>query len=178
MNRRHFLSSSVLALAAAQLPAAAAPAPTLGFSLYGMKTVPLAEALKACAQIGYRHVELALNAGWPTEPKILSADARKDLRRQLDSLHLGVSALMLNMSLAVDDAGMAKSGDSIKEAAQLAHDLFPEKPPLIETVLGGKPAEWDQLKDRMAAHLKSWAATAESADIVIAIKAHVGSAVN
>jgi inosose dehydratase len=177
MNRRHFLSSSFLALAAIQLRAANA-APTLGFSLYGMKTVPLAEALKTCADIGYQHVELALNAGWPTEPKLLSADARQDLRRQLDSLHLGVSALMLNMSLAIDDAGTAKNVESIKEAAQLAHDLFPENPPLIETVLGGKPAEWEQLKDRMAAHLKTWGAAAEAARIVIAIKAHVGSAVN
>src|SRR5690348_17291151 len=29
------------------------PAMRLGFSLYGMKTVPTAEALRRCAQIGY-----------------------------------------------------------------------------------------------------------------------------
>src|SRR4051812_41422169 len=142
MRRRDFLSRSVLAVAGTAAFAGARAAgskPSLGFSLYGMKTVPLNEALKTCAEIGYSNVGLALNPGWPTEPKLLSADARKDLRRQLDSLRLGVSALMLNMSLAVDDAAHARNLEALKGAAQLAHDLFPDQPPLIETVLGGKP---------------------------------------
>jgi inosose dehydratase len=143
-----------------------------------MKSLPLDEALKVCSETGYQNVELALNAGWHAEPKLLSKDARKALRRELDERHLGVSALMLNMSLAVDDTAHAKNLAAIKEAAELAHDLYPERPPLVETVLGGKPADWDKLKDSMAARLKSWATTAEESKLLIAIKAHVGSAVN
>ncbi len=181
MRRRQFLSRSLFAAAAVGLTSplrSAETAPTLGFSLYGMKTLPLDEALKVCSQIGYKHVELALNPGWPTEPKVLSAEARRALRRQLDSLGLGVSALMLNMSLAVDDAAHAKNLAAFQEAAQLAHDLYPERPPLIETVLGGKPPEWEKLKAGMAGRLKSWAETASAAKVVLAVKAHVGSAVN
>ncbi len=44
-------------------------------------------------------------------------------------------------------------------------------------MLGGKPAEWDQIKDRMVANLRAWAKAAEEAKIVIAIKAHVMNAV-
>src|SRR3954464_11854411 len=104
MHRRQFLSRSLFALAAAGCAsrlAAAEQGPSLGFSLYGMKTMPLDESLKLCAEIGYQNVELALNPGWPSEPKLLSPEARKALRHQLDERHLDLSALMLNMSLAV-----------------------------------------------------------------------------
>lgn len=143
-----------------------------------MKTVPLDEALRTCARIGYRNVELALNEGYPTEPKALSAEQRAALRKQLQALNLEVSGLMVNMSLAVNDATHAKHTESLKEAAQLAHDLAPENPPIIETVLGGKPAEWESIKEQMAERLRSWAQTAANAKVVVAIKAHVGSAVN
>jgi len=174
MNRRQFLSRSLLALAATRV-CAAEPALSLGFSLYGMKTLTIDQALQACAEIGYRNVELALNPGFPTEPKLLSKAARTELRRKLDSHRLSVSALMLNMSLAVNDEAHAKNLTALKEASELSHDLYPEAPPLVETVLGGKPAEWEALKDGMAVRLKSWAETAEAAKIVLAIKAHVAA---
>lgn len=174
-TRRQFLATTALAT----LPSlrAAEPGFTLGFSLYGMKTLPLDDALRTCAEIGYKHVEFALNPGWPTEPKLLDAAARKALRDRLATLMLGVSGLMLNMSLVVNDDAHAKNLAAMKEAAQFAHDL--ELPnPLIETVLGGKPAEWDAIKDSMLARLRDWADAATAAKITLALKAHVGSAVN
>jgi inosose dehydratase len=149
----------------------------LGFSLYGMKSLPLDEALKACAEIGYDNVELALLEGYPTEPKLFGAADRQRLRERLAALQLRVSGLMENFSLLADDAKQAQQLERIKAAAQLAHDLAPDAPPVIETVLGGKPAEWEQVKDRMAAQLRAWAETAAAAKAVIAIKAHVMSAV-
>lgn len=179
-SRRQFLQSTA-ALAMA-LPVrsllAAETGFDLGFSLYGMKTVPLNDALQTCANVGYRNVELALNAGWPTEPKLLDEAAREALRAKLAELKLTVSGLMLNMSLAVNDETAAQHIFAMKAAAKLAHDLSPGKPPLIETVLGGKPAEWEAIKDNMAQRLKLWAETAELSKIPLAIKAHVGSAVN
>ena len=173
LTRRSFLAT----VAAIPIVRAAEPGFTLGFSLYGMKTLPLDEALCTCAEIGYKHVEFALNPGWPTEPKLLDAAARKALRERLASLKLGVSGLMLNMSLVVNDDAHAKNLAALKDAAQLAHDL--ELPnPLVETVLGGKPAEWDAIKDSMAARLRDWAEAASTAKITLAVKAHVGSAVN
>ncbi len=180
-TRRQFLQQTASIAALAAFPCATRAADSgirLGFSLYGMKTVPLDEALRACAEIGYRNVEFALMPGFPTEPKLLSADARKDLRNRLKSLHLDLSALMINMSLTADDAAHAKNLDALKAAAQFAHDLAPQQPPVIETVLGGKPPEWDNLKDRMVERLQSWAAVATAGRVTMAIKAHVGNAVN
>ncbi|MGB8168642.1 MAG: sugar phosphate isomerase/epimerase [Chthoniobacteraceae bacterium] len=150
----------------------------LGFSLYGMKTLPLEQALGACAEIGYDNVELSLMNGFPTEPALLGSAERIRLREQLRALKLRVSALMENLSLLADEATHAKHLERIKAAGQLAHDLSSSTPPPLETVLGGKPAEWDAVKERMATQLRAWAGAAAEAKVVIAIKAHVMAAVN
>ncbi|MDB6138053.1 MAG: Xylose isomerase domain protein barrel [Verrucomicrobiaceae bacterium] len=180
-TRRNFLRHAAGALAFSSVPWSARAAEggiSLGMSLYGMKTVPLPEALKTCAKIGYSSVEFALNAGFPTEPKVFTAEARKEAVALLQSLKLGLPCVMLNLSLAANDQAHAAALDSLRETATLVHELVPANPPMIETVLGGKPAEWEQIKGRMVDRLHSWAETATQAKIAIAIKAHVGSAVN
>jgi inosose dehydratase len=183
VNRRHFLHQTAVALAAAGMgfPLRAeekSPATFgLGFTLYGMKTLPLDEALKTCAEIGYDGVELCLLDGYPTTAAKLGADDRARLRESLATLKLRVSGLMENLSLLADDAKHAQNLERIAAAGQLAHDLVPASPPVIETVLGGKPAEWEQVKERMAGRLRDWAKAAEAAKIVIAVKAHVMNAV-
>lgn len=180
-TRRQFLHQAAASLALAGLPTAARSAASnlsLGFSLYGMKTLPLNTALQTCADIGYRNVELALNAGFPAEPALLSPADRKALRELLAKLGLNVSALMNNLSLAVDDTAHAKNLEHIKIAAQLAYDIAPDSPPILESVLGGKPAEWDALKDKMAARVRDWAKAATENKLTLCLKPHVNSAVN
>jgi sugar phosphate isomerase/epimerase len=179
LTRRHFLNTALSFAALPQLTrAAAAGGPSLGFSLYGMKTLALNEALKTCAEIGYSNVELALNAGFPTEPKSFSAEARKEAVQQLAALKLDVPCLMVNLSLTADDKAQAVNLQTIKDAAQVARDMSAAQPPIMETVCGGKPATWEQQKAGMVEQLKSWAEVAEKEKTTIAIKAHVGSAVN
>jgi inosose dehydratase len=143
-----------------------------------MKTLSLSIALKTCAEIGYANVEFALNAGYPTEPKVFTAEARQAAAQQLSMLKLDLPCLMVNMSLTADDKAHAQALQTIRDTAQLARDLNAARPAIIETVLGGKPATWGQQKSGMAERLQSWAETAEKAKTTIAIKAHVGSAVN
>ena len=181
MNRRQFLqhTTTSLALAALPLPLCAAEPPTgLGFSLYGMKSLPIGDALQACAAIGYRHVELTLMAGFPTEPKLLAAADRGALRELLARHRLSVSGLMENLSLVGEAAGHAQNLERIKLAAELAHALAPEQPPILETVLGGKSADWEASKTGMAARARDWARVAAEHQVTLCLKPHVGSAVN
>ncbi len=185
LHRRTFLKQGTAALAllplAETLPGAPAKSGSLinlGFSLYGMKSMPLADALKACADIGYDSVELALMPGYPTEPKLLSAAERNRLRLQLDSLGLKLSALMDNLSLAVDDTAHQANLARIKAAAELGQTLSPKAVPVLETVLGGKPENWDRLKERLAERLRDWAKEAAAQQQIIALKPHVGGALH
>jgi inosose dehydratase len=177
MNRRSFVCALGGALAARALPAAA-PKPDLGFSLYGMKSLPLEHALSVCAETGYTHVELALNPGYPTQPSVFGAEARKLVATQLKGLKLSLPCLMLNLSLTADEKVLAEGLGLIGEAAALGRELSPDAPPVLETVLGGKPPLWEEQKRAMAANLHAWAEAAHKAHTVIALKAHVGSAVN
>ena len=180
-TRRHFLRQAASTLALSAVPWSARAATdgiSLGMSLYGMKTLPLDQALNTCAKIGYTSVEFALNVGFPTEPKVFTQEARKAAVAQLQALKMGLPCVMLNLSLAADDKAHAAALASMSEAALLCNELAPTNPPMIETVLGGKPAEWEQIKGRMAERLHSWAETATKGKVSVAIKAHVGSAVN
>jgi sugar phosphate isomerase/epimerase len=173
MDRRRFLGAAAGALALAGFGPRRAPG--LGFSLYGMKSLPLDDAFRACADAGYDHVELALLPGFPTDPAAFPAEARASAAARLKALGLGLPCLMDNLSLAAPDPLPALR--RIADAAGLARDLVPDRPPILETILGGKPEAWEAQKDTMLGRLRGWAEAAEREKTVIAVKAHVMSAV-
>ena len=49
----------------------------LGFSLYGMKALPLTTAIKNCREIGYDCVELPLMPGWAADPEKLQESVQR-----------------------------------------------------------------------------------------------------
>lgn len=149
-----------------------------GFSLYGMKGLQVADALRLCSAIGYNAVELALMPGWSAEPKQLSAENRRDLRKRLDDSGLALVGLMENLFEPADDSVHLANLDRLKSAAELGNALAPKAPPVIETVLGGKPGQWEQVKDRLVERLRAWAKVAADAPMIIAIKPHVANALH
>jgi inosose dehydratase len=150
----------------------------LGFSLYGMRTLDTKQALAACAEIGYDCVELPVMVDWPWDSAGLSAEQRRQIRSELESTGLRLSALMENLPAVVDDAQHRINLERLKSAAELAHALSPDRAPVIETVLGGRPQQWEELREPMADRVADWAKVAESTKTVIAVKAHVGGAMH
>lgn len=148
----------------------------LGFSLYAMKDFRVGDAVEYCGRLGYEAIEITLNEGWPTEPAKFSKGDRGQLSFQLRDLDIRLPAMMEQILLTVDDAGHARNLEKIRLAAQLGRDVVPDEPPVLETVLGGKPEQWDELKEPMAERLADWARVAGELDQTIAIKAHVGGA--
>ena len=168
----------MLALAAGGVLAAAErPRFVFGFSLYGMKTVPVREALGHVAKVGYKCTELCLRPGWDTEPKLLTKADHKDLRKRIGDLGLTLPSVMENLGLGRPD-GAAANLERLRSAAEICHEVSPGQPALIETTVGGRPANWEQAKAAMATELAAWAKTAEQLKTTVAIKAHAATAMN
>ena len=126
----------------------------LAFGTYGMRTLTTEAALRTIARIGYDGVEPALMPGWPTDPAQMSAADRKTLRRLLGDFGLAVPAMLESLPLQGTPKGRAANLDRLKRAVALGNELVPSSPPMVDTILGGKTADWEQIKARMVAELK------------------------
>ncbi len=148
-----------------------------GFSLYGMKNLPLLDALRHCASVGYDCVELPAMADWLGAPERMDNEDRKRFRESLAQNKLRLSALMENLVLVAAPETHSKNLERLKRAAALGHELRPHAGSVvIETVLGGKPTEWLKVRESMAEHLRGWAEVGEQTGSIIAIKAHISGA--
>jgi inosose dehydratase len=149
----------------------------LGFSLYGMRALTVDATLDAIAKIGYDCVELPVMKDWPADSARFDSSARRKLRDQLAERRLRLTSLMENLPALADDEQHRANLDRLQRAAETARELAQnERRPLIETILGGRPGEFEMVKGRLAERLQEWANTVEKAEAILAIKAHVSNA--
>jgi inosose dehydratase len=141
---------------------------------YGLQSLSVFAALEAIRKIGYDGAELCAMQGWPSEPQLLS---REDRRRIRDS-GFPIPTIIDSWSLMTDDAGQRATREKIRVVAELAHDVGKGNPAMLQTVLGGRPPDWPDARERMAGHLMEWARVAEAAKVKLAVKAHASQAVD
>jgi sugar phosphate isomerase/epimerase len=146
----------------------------LGFSTYGMPSLKTEQAIQALSEIGYDSVELCVRKGVDADSAGLAKDRRKDIAVRLSDVDLRLTSLMEHVFPL--DAQQSLALERLKLAAQVAHDLSPQRPPLIQTVLGG--GEFLQVRQQLRDNLGQWVELAEQHQIVIAIKPHRGGAVS
>lgn len=146
-----------------------------GFSLYGMKTLPLNRALKICADIGYSGVELPAMPDWPAAPESLNGAQRGELRRMMDDLAIDLLGVMENLPVLAGNADSAQQLDRLRRAMELSCDLRPDRPPVVETILGGDPNQWERNRALLVDRLGAWSDEAAQMKTVIAIKPHVSN---
>jgi inosose dehydratase len=162
--------------------------PLLGFSYYGMKKIPVSEAIGHIARVGYKGMELTLIPSWETEPKLLSKTKRAEIRKQIGDLGLTLSSVQESLQLAEPNA-MTKLGykidytqaenlERLRAAAGVAHELSPGAPAVIETPVGGRAGAWEESRRAMADRLAEWAKALEPLKTVLAIKGFVGTSMD
>jgi sugar phosphate isomerase/epimerase len=149
----------------------------LGFSLYGMKSLAIDAALAALARIGYDCFELPVMPDWPADSARLDGAARRTLRDTIARRGLRLTSLMENLPALGDEAQHLDNLNRLKRAAELARDLARDsQTPLIETIVGGKPGEFEAVKQQLVERLHEWSKVMAEAQVVLTIKAHVGNA--
>jgi inosose dehydratase len=152
--------------------------PLLGFKQYGMKQIPFRDAIRHTAMIGYKALELTLMPTWDTEPRLLTRADKSDIRKMIGDLGLELSALMESLRLVGPNVDKQAHLERLRVAAELAHELSPGPPAMIETAVGGRSRAWEQTRYEMLDQLGVWAKTLEPLKTVLAVKGHVGNALD
>jgi sugar phosphate isomerase/epimerase len=188
-ERRRFLKivAAVTSASALARRGAAADAPRkrgLGFSLYGMRSLNVAEAIETCARLGYDCYELPVMHEWPADSAALARDEQQKIRAASAEHGMRLTALMENLPCLGDEAQSRANLERLKRACALALGLAPESPPpgspavpLIETILGGKPGEFAAVRTKLIDRLGQWTEVLAAQRVPVAIKAHVSNAV-
>lgn len=187
-SRRRFLQLSSTAMAAsvfspramqAAAPvASAAKARPIGFSLYGMKSLPVLDALDECARIGYNNVEICVMKDFPTALPQFDRATQLAVRDRARKHRLDISSLLVHGNLFREEAHQKKIIEEIKRAGEISQVLDEKQPPLLESVMGGKTEEWDHGKHMMVDRLTAWLEAADSVGVRFSVKAHYGNAVH
>ena len=152
--------------------------PLLGFKQYGMKKIPVREAISDIAKIGYKGLSLTLRSGWDTEPRLLSKTDRTEIRKQIGDLGLVLSSVMESLRLLGPNTNRGSNLERLRTAAAVAHELSPGPPAVIETTLGGRPEAWEESRRQMADELAVWAQTLDPLKTTLAVEGHVGNAMD
>lgn len=169
------LMASGIAMADAQSSSSTTACCTLGFSTYGMKTQTTERAVGVLSEIGYDALEIAVRSGWDADSATLGKQRRRSLRKQIDQSPLRLTSLMEHV-FAVSEKHQVVARERLKLAAGVSHDLSPDSPPLIQTVLGG--GDFERLKTQLRDRLGDWVQLANATDTTIAIKPHRGGVIS
>ncbi|MBI2688954.1 MAG: sugar phosphate isomerase/epimerase [Acidobacteria bacterium] len=133
-----------------------------GFSFKAFPGWPLEKSFALCAKFGYTGVEL-----FPPNT-VIAAEAR----RLSQKYRLPILSIMEDLRLTGDESEhLRQLESSCKLAAEFGR-------PIVETVVGGKPEEWAELRPQFLIRLRGWARVAEKYKVPVAIKAHISSALH
>ena len=176
--RREFLASMATSIAVGKSLAFEPKAKrmTLGFSNYGMKTIPYKEAIPYVGKVGFDSLELCLLPSWPTEPKKLNEVDRKEIKTLISDSKLKLTALMENLGPSAIPEVSKGLQERLEQAFILANELGGKNPPLIQTVLGG--GVWEKVQNLYVDTLGKWSEHAAKAKVILAIKPHRSGAMN
>lgn len=150
----------------------------LSFGTYALWMLRWEDSLELISRTGYDGVELAVMPDWPTAPKGLSRTDRARLRGLLGDLGLALPALLENLQVMHATQSHRENLDRLRRAIDLGSEISPGTPPILETVLGRRPDEWDDVKNGIVDEVGEWARAAAASQTVICFKPHVSHAVN
>ena len=152
----------------------------LGFSTWGMPTVPIDAIVRHLAGLGFDGVELTVLSHHTTALEKLDKDERRRIPKLLQENNLKLPAIAGHVSLMDEDsASHAANLERLKRTMELALDwALPEGPPVIDTTAGGLPEDWEHNLDFLVERIQEAAEFGEKIGVTIAIEPHVGSIID
>ncbi len=175
-DRRTFLKTASLTACSSVTQAADESGCGLAIGTYGLQSLPLADAIRLVAKTGFDAVEFTVFPGSSGDISTVLKEtrARTEIRELLENSGLRVSALMADLKPSEDDDVHLKQLYHIAELIQLAKDLSPSNPPIIQTILGGK--NWEVSRNLFRDRLANWNQILADQKGYLSIKPHRGQA--
>jgi len=152
----------------------------IAYGTYAMPTTPLEEAIPTLAGMGYDGIEIALSPRHVGSlPEQMDAARRANLRRLLRENEMGVPALFaLGHTLEPDEETHRRNLQRMRVIARLARDLGMDDLPVIAQGIGGKTAQWEQVRDQIVGQLRDYDRVAREEGFILAVEPHCNAAVD
>ena len=152
----------------------------LGYSTWGMPTVPIDVAIPHIAQLGFDGMELAVGPRFITELSTLDAAERKRIAGLLKQHNLALPAIAAHSSLMETDLeAHAQNMSRLKGAADLGVELAQgDSLPAINTTSGGQPEEWDNQKQFLTERIGELVEYTQTLGVTVAMEPHIGGLID
>ena len=152
----------------------------IGYSTWGMPTIPIDTALEHLAALGFDGVELTVIPGFSTELDTLDSAERKRIRQLLDRHGLDLPAVAAHQPmLSTEDDVHAENWRRLAASAGLCVDLAgTDGVPVLNTTLGSNPNEWNSQQNLILERVGALVDYCTSREVVLAIEPHVGDGLN
>jgi len=143
-----------------------------------MRSLDPVAALELCGMIGYDSVEIPVMADWSCDSARISDERVEGIGKGLRQHNLRLAGLMENLILLADEQEHQENLHRLARAIKLSQRWAPDRTPVVETILGGRPNRWPHDREAMRDRLHTWRQVAEEAGGVVAIKPHVSGTVH
>lgn len=152
----------------------------LGYSTWGMPTVPIDAAILHIAFLGFDGIELTIIQRFTTELSTLNTVERKKIASLLKQHNLALPAIAAHSNMMdVDVESHERNMWRLKGGVDLAIDLAQgDEIAAVNTTTGGKPDEWDTKKDFLCERVGELVDYAASRGVTIAIEPHIGAIID
>lgn len=152
----------------------------LGYSTWGMPTVPMETAIPYLASLGFDGTELTVLKGWHTELSTLDQGQRQHIRDLSSQHHLELDSVYGHNRLLSGDADEAAyDANRCRQAADLCVDLTVDGAvPGLVILPGGTSADWEPLRGLLVDRLGDLVRYCRERNVVVALEPHVSAMID
>lgn len=152
----------------------------LGYSTWGMPTVPIDTAITHVSGLGFDGIELTIIPRFTTELSTLDSAERKRIATLLKQHNLALPAIAAHSSLLdTDPDAHEKNMWRLKGGVDLAIDLAQDDEiAAVNTTPGGKPEDWDTNKEFLVERVGELVEYGASQGVTIAMEPHIGAIID
>lgn len=152
----------------------------LGYSTWSTQKMPLDDAIRHLARIGYDGIEIAVNPGWTGHVDDLTTADRTRIRALLDDTGIELSALVSgHRNQVAERADFDVATQRYLREMDLALEWAkPGLIPSMDVAVGGTSDQWDSLKNLIVERVSETVAISAERNIIVALEPHVGQAID